>query len=724
MIIGMHDSPNAPADLPAPLEQTARQTLEQRLRASELSKVRATPPAEVAGYQFERCLGSGAFGSVWLACERNTGKQVAIKFYSHRRGLDWSLLHREVEKLAALYTSREIVGLLHVGWDADPPFYVMEFLQNGSLAGLLERGPLPVAEAVRMVTAVTAALVHAQQQGILHCDVKPANVLLDARFAPRLADFGQSRMSHEQSPALGTMFYMAPEQADLAAVPDPRWDVYATGALLYHMLTGAPPYRAPETIAELERAGTLEQKLEVYRRIVARGAPATAHRAVRGVDSRLAAIIDRCLAVDPEARFRDCAELAAALEARQHLRSLRPAIALGIILPGLLLLALFPLAVQAVNGAVHTAERSTAARALESDLVAAKILAYALADEVEQRKLYLRDTADYPELRELLPGLNEPAGSEGRRKLATWLDEAKEEIDQRRRLQGLDLDESWFLNDAQGFQRWRNPPSASTLDQNFSWRDYFHGLGNDRTEWKGRTDIPALTAAHVSAPFVSTTAQEYRVAITVPVRTRADGPVVGVLGRTINLGELLSAFKKRVARPMPSNGDELVIALVDTRTGLLLDHPWMTPANRQNMVDARDFERLKIDEEQRQNLQQLAAAVQRGADPHGAQFDYKYYDPVDEFVTGEARYEDTWLAAFWPVDNTSWVAVVQERREKALRPVREMRDGLVAYGVAGLLFCLALVATSWYFVRRVMRGRTAPASGSPVQTRRLATRGA
>src|SRR6185436_17485661 len=206
----------------------------------------------------------------------------------HRRGIDWSLLNREVEKLAVLYTSRDIVGLLQVGWDADPPYYVMEFLQNGSLSRLLEQGALPVSEALRIATAVTGALVHAHQHGILHCDVKPANVLLDGDFAPRLADFGQSRLSHEQSPALGTLFYMAPEQADLNAIPDPRWDVYALGALLYHMLCGAPPYRVAENEQRIRDSVDLEHKLTNYRRIVERSPRPSKHRGVHGVDARLA----------------------------------------------------------------------------------------------------------------------------------------------------------------------------------------------------------------------------------------------------------------------------------------------------------------------------------------------------------------------------------------------------------------------------------------------------
>src|SRR5262249_1076414 len=309
------------------------------------------------------------------------------------------------------YTSRDVIGLLQVGWDADPPYYVMEYLQNGSLAQLLASGPLPVNEAVRITEAITNALVHAHQRGILHCDVKPANVRLAGEFAPRLADFGQARLSHDQGPVLGTLFYMAPEQADPNANPDPRWDVYALGALLYHMLCGEPPFRTPENEQRIHAAPSLAEKLAEYRRVVLTGPRPGTHRLLRTVDARLAEIIDRCLARDPHERFADAAAVAEALEARTRHRSLRPAIALGIILPGLLILALFPLAVRAVSSAVQTSEKNIATRALESDAVAAKILAYSLNDDLVQRTRTLVQIADDKELLDRIDGTEQPAES-------------------------------------------------------------------------------------------------------------------------------------------------------------------------------------------------------------------------------------------------------------------------------------------------------------------------
>src|SRR3954469_18834439 len=233
----------------SPLEYTQTQSAADESRSKDLSLQKTRPPTDVPGYVMQRFLGAGAYGEVWAGQDRNTGRRVAIKFYAHRRGVDWSLLSREVEKLVFLSADRYVVQLLEVGWDADPPFYVMEYVESGSLEDRLQReGTFTAAEATEMFREIAIGLVHAHGRGVLHCDLKPANILLDQDHKPRLADFGQSRLSHEQKPALGTLFYMAPEQADLQAVPDVRWDVYALGAMLYTLLLGIPPHRNDDTV--------------------------------------------------------------------------------------------------------------------------------------------------------------------------------------------------------------------------------------------------------------------------------------------------------------------------------------------------------------------------------------------------------------------------------------------------------------------------------------------
>ena len=243
---------------------TVPQSGDDERQARELSLRHTRPPTQVPGYDLTRFLGSGAYGEVWIGLDRNTGRQVAVKFYQHRGGVDWALLSREVEKLVLLSTDRYVVQLLDVGWQADPPFYVMEYIENGSLEQLIQKNEgRTVDQTVELFREIVVGLNHAHAKGILHCDLKPANVLLDQDAKPRLADFGQSRLTNEQTPSLGTLFYMAPEQADLKAVPDARWDVYASGAILYCMLVGKPPHMNDELLRRIEAATDLPSRLKI-----------------------------------------------------------------------------------------------------------------------------------------------------------------------------------------------------------------------------------------------------------------------------------------------------------------------------------------------------------------------------------------------------------------------------------------------------------------------------
>lgn len=707
-----------------------------RERSRLLSARQAPPPAAVPGYEVQRCLGEGAYGSVWLAMELGTGKLVAIKFYTQRRGLDWSLLNREVEKLAVLYTCRNIVGLIDVGWDADPPHYVMEYLENGSLANLLTQGPLPVHEAVRIGRDVLKGLVHAHGSGILHCDLKPANILLDKHNEARLADFGQSRLSYEQHHALGTLFYMAPEQADVNAVPDAAWDVYAWGAVVYQALTGHPPHRTPETETVLADSHVAESRLEAYRQILNSGSKPSNHWRVRGVDRRLAEIIDRCLANDPKVRFPNAQAVLGALDARERYLTNRPWMMLGIVGPVVLLLAIGSLSGYAMSSAVRSAQQNLLDRALESDAVTVKILARSIERELEDRSSELRKVAEDSRLSQALEAESHVPWEE-RRQLRSVLGEWKQLVDEDRALQGLDTDTSWFVTDAHGKQLYRNPYDARTVDQEWRSRDYFHGRGIDYPKDQVPDDVGPIQKPHISMAYKSASADIYRIAITVPIFSATRDRVVGVLGRSIALPKILAAYKPQLEVDAGEKQIERTIALFDSHSPTdgrhseqeieaerssseaprpryeLLDHPWLNEDRLQKLTSA-DWKKLEVDPQHAEKLDKLQKLIREKntADRAGDLSDFdqsaSYTDPIGKL--DQAAYGGVWLAAFWPVAHTDWIAVVQERRSTAQQPVLEMERRLSRYMYFGLLICCGLIGGLWYFIFRVLSDRDRAAS--------------
>lgn len=677
--------------------------------SAELSRRGEEAPAAVPGYEILRCLGEGAYGSVWLAREQNTGRQVAIKFYIHRRGLDWSLLNREVEKLAVLYTSRHIVRLLEVGWDSEPPYYVMEYLENGSLSSYLTEGALPAQEAVRIVKSVLAALIHAHGAGILHCDLKPANVLLDASFEPRICDFGQSRLSDEQHPALGTLFYMAPEQADLDAVPDARWDVYALGALFYHILCGEAPYRTPENEQRISSTDSLRERLAVYRRLLKEQPTPSKHRKMSGVDKRLGDIVERCLQTDPHKRYPNAQAVLDELEVRDRNRSRRPLVALGVVVPALLLAFLAPFAKNVMQEAVQTAQQTLTQRALESDSLTARILARSLARDLEDRKFELVRTASDLNLRkqltEAMPRSPETS-EEIRNQLFSLLKTHRIESQDYRRDLGLSKDASWFFTDHRGIQRWREPFFIDTIDKDFSFREYFSGL----PEGENLGHPIPITKPHITQPFRSQATNRFMVAISVPVFDPAEPDrVIGVLARTTHLGELLNNYEETIRTNGSENGENIdrVVALVERDDWKLLDHPWMTKDRLQNLPE-NVFGQLTLN---REIIKSFKRSIIPGAPSVDTiQYHEHYLDPVAEIEAASANvkklYGGEWLAAFSPVQNTGWTVIVQERRPAALSPIEAMRIGLIKSGLLALVVFLGLIILAWSFVWRALNERS------------------
>ncbi len=246
--------------------------------------------------------------SVWQAYDEELGRPVAIKLL-HARRLESAdsvdRFEREARTLALL-AHPGIVTVIDRGETDGRPFIVCELVDGRDLHERIAlEGPLPIAEALAIAVQVAAALAYAHERGVIHRDVKPHNVLLTADGHAKLTDFGIARV--DDAPALtnpgrvlGTGDYVAPEQAQGHPL-DGRADIYALGALLYHCLTGGPPYRGASFVE------IAEQHLRAPVPDVQARSPE--------VSDGVAAIVTRALAKRREDRFDDVGEMGTALEA-------------------------------------------------------------------------------------------------------------------------------------------------------------------------------------------------------------------------------------------------------------------------------------------------------------------------------------------------------------------------------------------------------------------------
>jgi hypothetical protein len=708
------------------LEQTPIQNEEERSRSAGLSRQPIHPPTDVPGYEPERFLGKGAFGEVWVATDRNTGRQVAIKFYAYRGGLDWSLLAREVEKLRLLSNDRHVVQLIEVGWDADPPYYVMEYLEHGSLEDCLREGPLPVHEAVTVMREVAVGLNHAHNKGILHCDLKPANILLDQDCKSRLADFGQARLTNEQSPALGTLFYMAPEQADLNAVPDARWDVYALGALLYGMITGQPPYRSDTLAAELKCAEGLQERLKLYQQSIY-AAPPIAKRKLPGVDRALAEILARCLAVQPGKRYANVQAVINALDARALQRARRPLLVLGVVGPALLLLVMLVGAWIAASEAIATTTREIVQRSQASNRFAARFAADQVASKIMQRWSILEREAADPELHRLLrQAAGKSQGHADRLALQQWLDSRQSRYDH------LKLATSWFVDSDEGKLLAVSPLGLAkrSLDKYFWHRDYFHGRGcNFQPDFDRAKppDVQPIDAAYQSIVFKSRSeGNPLMVVFSVPIASVASGKTLGVLCMAVELGDFSELWSGNdgtaglsitLVQTKPDSKDPRAAKEQTPNEGLILEHPELKRLRAQGQQVAEFYLQTdRVESLRRWGIQQEAALRKKGAAANSSETNYvidDFFDPVGKTHT---QYQGRWLAAAEPVVffrrtgsgdnvetvpiNCGWTVIVQENYQDAIRPVQDLERKFAFQVIGFFALIIVVVLALWVFVAR------------------------
>jgi eukaryotic-like serine/threonine-protein kinase len=256
---------------------------------------------QIGDYEIAGELGRGGMGVVYRARDGRLGRTVALKLLQGGAFADSRRRQRfrwEAEAVARL-RHPGIVQIYEIGEASSAgesfPYIALEFLEGGSLKDRLAGGPLAPAEAARRVEEVARAVHYAHQQGIVHRDMKPSNILLAADGRALLCDFGIAKAEDhaertETGQLLGTPEYMAPEQAAGSKEVGPAADVYGLGAILYELLSSRPPFRGPTTLDTLQ--------------LVLNAEPVPVRRLQPGVPRDLETICLKCLEKLPERRYR------------------------------------------------------------------------------------------------------------------------------------------------------------------------------------------------------------------------------------------------------------------------------------------------------------------------------------------------------------------------------------------------------------------------------------
>ncbi len=266
------------------------------------------PPPRVPGYEILGEVGRGGMGVVYMARQVKAGRVVALKVIlggGHAGATERARFRTEAQAAARLHHPN-VVPIHEVGEHDGVPYFSLEFCPGGSLDKKLNGTPLPPAEAAAVVEALAHGVQEAHDKGVVHRDLKTANVLFAENGTPKVTDFGLAKKLDEAGhtatgAVLGTPSYMAPEQArgDTLAV-GPLSDVYALGAVLYECLTGRPPFRSGTA------ADTLLQVLH--------DEPVPPARLQGGVPRDLETICLKCLQKDPRRRYASADDLADDLE--------------------------------------------------------------------------------------------------------------------------------------------------------------------------------------------------------------------------------------------------------------------------------------------------------------------------------------------------------------------------------------------------------------------------
>lgn len=278
--------------------------------ASDSNVWRMSLPCNFGDYRLIEEVGRGGMGVVYRAEQIGLGRQVAVKMILKDQ------LASESERQRFFAEARATARLQHAGivpvYDVGEidgrPYFAMQYIQGRTLQELINTHSIDERQSVRIVAMIAEAVDFAHQNGILHRDIKPSNILVDSNGIARLTDFGLAKHTDagesltRTGVVLGTPSYMSPEQASgRMGNISPASDVYSLGSVLYHALTGRPPFVAKTTMDMLLQV--MEQD------------PPSARLLNPKIDRDLEMVLVRCLQKPPDLRYPSAAKLASDLNA-------------------------------------------------------------------------------------------------------------------------------------------------------------------------------------------------------------------------------------------------------------------------------------------------------------------------------------------------------------------------------------------------------------------------
>ena len=252
-------------------------------------------------YEILKLLGEGGMGAVYKARDQEVDRLVALKVIRPELAGHSSVLQRFKQELilARTVTHRNVIRIYDLGVADGCRFITMEFIEGRDLSSALEEGKLEPQEAVKILRQVCAALEAAHTEGVVHRDLKPQNIMLEASGRVVVMDFGLARSMEasgltQAGAIMGTPAYMSPEQAK-GLPADERSDIFALGIILYQMLTAVVPFKAETALASLL--------------LRTQGAPPPPMKLQPSIPQALNDIVLKALATDPANRYQNAADL-------------------------------------------------------------------------------------------------------------------------------------------------------------------------------------------------------------------------------------------------------------------------------------------------------------------------------------------------------------------------------------------------------------------------------